>query len=480
VSLKCQCEPKFRSACYGDAEYEHGDGQYCILHLPSDDKKDDFKKASRNKLLFNKALRNKLEQSDFNFRGTFFPSDTPQFKDFKFTADVHFIGATFCEKVDFSGAEFSKGADFEGATFSGTTEFSKAKFSGKLTNFQYARFSILIDFHEAEFSGETYFSRVEFSGLSGLTNLNFLTNFSKAKFNGKIYFTDTEFSIKTYFSGAEFSKEASFRGATFSEMASFRGATFSEMVSFEGATFSEMASFEGATFKEDARFYALKASPSTVLAFSGATMEKPERFSFHTTSLRPSWFVDVDAQKFDFSDVEWFRLPNGDPLVLEDEIKALQPLNVPPDQEKSLRKQSLRKLAKVCGKLMHNAEENRDYPTANEMHYWSMEARREEGWRMLGLTGTLYWMLSGYGARPARTVAWILMVWLVFSGLYWLAGFSSLGQSFIYSLSAVVGKGPRVDSAQDAVVYLLVALQIGLVAILAKLLVAAIRRQFMK
>ena len=93
--------------------------------------------------------------------------------------------------------------------------------------------------------------------------------------------------------------------------------------------------FTGATFKQSVRFHAIKAVPKTALVFSGTTIEKPERISFHRTYLRPSWFVDVDAQKFDFSDVQWFRIPdaavtssldNSDqlkPLTLENEIENL-------------------------------------------------------------------------------------------------------------------------------------------------------------
>lgn len=134
------------------AKYEHGEEQYCILHIPSEDKDDDFKKA----------VQSKLERDDFTFAGVYFPS--------------------------------------------GFTSFSRA--------------------------------------------------------------------------------------------------TFSEVAYFWGTTVSKVVGFSGATFKEKALFYALKAFSRTVLGFNGAIIEKPERISFQTTYLRPSWFVDVDAQKFDFSDVE--------------------------------------------------------------------------------------------------------------------------------------------------------------------------------
>src|SRR5215208_5062752 len=154
--------------------------------------------------------------------------------------------------------------------------------------------------------------------------------------------------------------------------------------SFSNATFEGGTYLDNAIFKEVGKFWSLRTFSQTFLSFRAAVIEKPERLSFHSTVLRPSWFIDVDAQKFDFSDVEWFRLPDGDELELEKEIEALDG-----GSGKVPTPSSLRKLQKACRKLMDNAEENRDYATANEFHYWSMELLRKEGWRELGLIGTL-------------------------------------------------------------------------------------------
>jgi uncharacterized protein YjbI with pentapeptide repeats len=78
-----------------------------VLHLPSEDKKADFRKA----------IGAKLRSKDFDFGGAFFPSGTAQFKDCKFVR-VNFSGATFCGKTDFSEAQFSgQWTDFSGAKF---------------------------------------------------------------------------------------------------------------------------------------------------------------------------------------------------------------------------------------------------------------------------------------------------------------------------------------------------------------------------
>jgi hypothetical protein len=248
------------------------------------------------------------------------------------------------------------------------------------------------------------------------------------------------------FAGAYFPKFAGFRGTTFTEVADFRGATFTEEAVFDGATFSKRAHFYGATFKERAAFYSLQLLSQAAFDFRDATIEKPERISFHTTFLRPNWFVDVDAQKFDFSDVEWFRTSTGERLTLEDEITALERRDIRPPE-------SLRKLTKACRRLMNNAEDNRDYPTANEFHYWSMEAMRKEGWRSLGFIATLYWALSGYGERPRRAFWVLVAIWLTFAALYLLL--ADTAPFWVFSASDV---WQGIDYTRQALVYSLAAL----------------------
>ena len=381
----CQCKDEFRSACYGAAKYEYENKQYCVLHLPSQEKENDFKQAAQNKLM----------QNDFMFAGVYFPRD-----------------------YDFSLVTFRKEADFSAAIFSEEMRFS--------TTFS----------KEANFSGATFSEDADFSGVS-------------------------------------FRGEADFSGATFNE-----DADFSYGFTMVTATFSKRADFREATFKESALFNTLKAFPSTALVFSRATIEKPERISFHTAVLRPSWFVDVDAQKFDFSNVEWFRLPDASesytdqlkPLTLGNEIENLVELENEiyivsrrmlltdqPEESTSwsqdARTRSLRKLTQVCRRLMKHAEESSDYPTANEFHYWSMEAQRKEGLSRLGVIATLYWLLSGYGERPLRAFGVLVGLWLTFATAYLLLADSA--PFWVFSASDV---WQGTDYARQAVVYSLSAL----------------------
>jgi uncharacterized protein YjbI with pentapeptide repeats len=384
---------------------------------------------------FTEAIENKLKKKDFDFRGIHFPTGY----DFRTVLEgtVVFAGATFEGPVAFSPVTFEGKADFSKAIFKGSADFSGAIFMG------------VADFEDAIFHERAFFSYFASEG----------HHFSTA-FGEGAYFIGTTFEAEADFSEAFFDKAATFsrafprksffegayvEEANFGGRADFSGATFKESADFDYATFQDLSDFTGTTFKEEGKFWSLQTSPQIFLSFQGAVIKKPERFSFHSTYLRPSWFVDVDAQKFDFSDVEWFRLPNGEELTLEKEIEALE-------AQDHKRPSSLRKLQKACRQLMNNAEENRDYPTANEFHYWSMElARKEamvvareeglrEGLKRFGLIDALYGALSGYGERPRRAFLVLAGMGTLFAIFYVLVAGSieHVGQAFLYSLAAMV------------------------------------------
>ena len=392
----CQCPDEFRSVCEELPFYAEKEGkQYCVLHFPSKDKEDDFRKAAESK----------LEEEDFDFRGVYFPEATKVLDVFGLLfgfllRNPSFHSATFSGRVDFVGENLDR-ADFSRATFSEEADFSRATFS-KEANFRGATFNKKANFSGATFSERAYFTEATFSER---------VYFTEATFSERTFFRRATFCGVADFEGAIFGGEAEFTWATFREKANFLGATFGGGAYYFDTTFRRMANFTRGTFCERVHFSRLKTFDETTFGFRNVTMEKPEQVSFHTQYLRPSWFVDADAQKVDFSEVEWFRLPGGDKLFLESEIEALKSRGIQPPE-------SLRKLARACKRLMNNAEENRDYPTANEMHYWSMEAQRKEGWSRLGLIATLYWALSGYGVRPLRAFMVLLILSLVFALLF--------------------------------------------------------------
>jgi uncharacterized protein YjbI with pentapeptide repeats len=541
----CEVDARYRSACDGLPFYaEHEGKRFCVLHFPSREKQTDTQ--------YLKVLERKYEDQDFDFAGVYFPSVPNSFVNFVFKEDTSFFGATFGEAVDFSvatftkkvafsGATFNEAADFSGATFnmnahfsgatfseaanfSGATFTKEAYFSGAIfstwAHFFSAAFSEWAEFRGAIFTKEVTFAASTFSGVADFTDVTFnkAADFSKATFSKAAYFVSDNFSGAANFSHATFSEVAHFPVATFSKRADFGGATFNEEGNFSSATFNDVANFSGvflseanfpdaifskqadfrgATFKESAVFRGSGTLPQTLFAFWNVTSEKPERISFHTTHLRPCFFIDVDTQKFDFSDVEWFKLPSGDKVSLEEEIRVLENSDIE-------RLQSLRKLTKACTKLMKNAEDNDEYPLANEFHFWSIDAGRKADWgffknlagrdllnretwlsmvRHFGLITFLYWALSGYGERAARAF-WVLVgICAAFAALYMVFGppkLQHLGQAVVYSLGAVARVNLEPRPTAPGLFQLLVIVEGLLGPLQIALLALAIRRKVMR
>jgi uncharacterized protein YjbI with pentapeptide repeats len=427
----CSCEEKFRSVCEVlPVHYAREGNQYCVLHFPSVD---------IDLAEFRGAIEEKFHKRDFDCRGVYFPGNqsfasflaipsfetSVYFNEAIFEGHADFSGVTFKEKADFSSATFERGARCSRATFEGEASFSGAKFKG--------------NFREA------------------VPTKNTPTDFSSCTFKGYANFSRAGFRHKDY------GRFIHGRSTIAPDAVAFRRVTFERVADFEGAFFLGGADFEGALFKEEGKFSSLIARARAFPRFPEAVIEKPERFSFHSTFLRPSSFVDVDAEKFDFSDVEWFRFPGGGKVTLEKEIETVEARLVG-RLSGDLRPRSLRKLQKACRQLTKNAEENHDYPTANEFHYWSMELARKEAmglfrwmassegtalarWnalrealRRFGLIDALYWALSGYGERPRRAFLVLAGMGTLFAILYVMVAGSieHVGEAFLYSLAAMV------------------------------------------
>jgi hypothetical protein len=208
--------------------------------------------------------------------------------------------------------------------------------------------------------------------------------------------------------------------------------------------------------------------------------------------LCPSWFVYADVRKFNFTNVRWYGLEDELGGTLEDEINTLQ---MRLERHEDVGSSPYALLAKTCRQLMVNAEENREYPLANEFHYWSMDALRKEGWTRLGLIGTLYWALSGYGVRAARAFGVLLSIAVMFAVLYMTVGHHSLqmsrsvgiwqnladaGRAVMYSLGVIARLGPEPIPKQMGLFQILVTVEGILGPLQIALLALAIRRKVMR
>jgi hypothetical protein len=243
--------------------------------------------------------------------------------------------------------------------------------------------------------------------------------------------------------------------------------------------------FTGVTFSEKVTFWGTQRNPvfgpGAWAQFDRARIEKPELLTFNTVLLHPGWFINVDVRKVDFTDVRWYGMPGGPAGTLNEAIDALEQRGI--EAPHTL-------LAQAYRRLSANAEENREYPLANEFHYWSMEALRRQSLRSLGLLGTLCWALSGYGVRPARAYSGLVVTLCSFALLYLIEGcvrveetsllgyLQAVWQAIIYSLTVglnKVGSSGNVDSPQCAFMALIEGV---LGSIQVALLVLALRRKF--
>jgi hypothetical protein len=241
---------------------------------------------------------------------------------------------------------------------------------------------------------------------------------------------------------------------------------------FSEATFKERASFLGTVTNQ------VFDSPQAWVRLDHTRIEKPDLLTFRTVLLRPSWFIKADVRKVDFTDVQWYGMPGGPEGTLDEDIAALTERKV--ESPNAL-------LSQACQRLSANAEENREYPLANEFYYWSMDTLRKEGWRRLGLIRTMYWLLSGYGVRARRAFLVLLGIWAAFTLLYLLVpsspfsefSVSDFGEATVYSLGAIARLNPE-PKPDPGWFQFLVTLEGLLGPLQIGLLLLAIRRQVMR
>ncbi len=343
------------------------------------------------------------------------------------------------------------------------------------------------DFRGVWFPDAVNFSRFQFDAP---------VNFNSAKFIAEAYFNSAKFIAVASFRSAKFSAVAYFNSATFIAEASFRFATFSAEADFDSATFSAKASFYSATFKDFVRFVGSKErqvfGDESSLSLQSARIEKPDRFSFHTLTLRPHWFINVDARKFEFINVDWNLRKN----TTQQELSQLKKKRV---------SSAHRLLSVACRNLAVNAEENHHYEDASRLRFMAMDARGREYWPGFAVwsLGWWYWLASGYGERVWRAFVILLGVWLLFALLYTQVGFLRweprltneqeaaqaqrdvtgaplpFSRTLSYSLAVMALQKPEPRPATYTA-HALVLLETILGPLQAALLALAIRRKFMR
>ena len=252
---------------------------FCLLHS---------RQAQKDKKgVFTEAVKVKLDEEDFDFRGVYFPGPSKRlFISRKFNKNADFKRVTFQSSAGFWLANFIRGASFSWATFDGGADFSEASFEE------------LVSFHRATFKRKAYFSW--------------------AKFKGPVHFTEATFSDDVYFYGAIFLKKISFHGATFQGKAYFGGLRLEEKGERSLEVFS--ADFQG-----------LNLGPEASLIFTDVPLSRVE-------------FSGTDMRKAEFHNVTWARRHGRN--VVYDEI-LLHESEKRPIRERYARVEELYRLLKL-------------------------------------------------------------------------------------------------------------------------------------
>ncbi|HWW74900.1 MAG TPA: pentapeptide repeat-containing protein [Pyrinomonadaceae bacterium] len=344
--------------------------------------------------------------------------------------------------------------------------------------------------------------------------------FNSAVFNGGVSFDHATFDAGATFDAATFAAPANFQYATFVRAAYFKSAVFKSEADFSHAKFRNAADFDDAyfggrvTFVGDGMDRVFDAADGC-LSIRDATIEAPEQFSFRTLRLSPHWFVNVNARRFHFTNVDWKS------YLLPPEKEGTGPTRKRHSADEGRKWRTMRArteliklkgvwsrhamLEEACRNLAVNAEENHRYEDASDFRYLAMDARRLSRWGGFAFwtLGWWYWLASGYGERIGRAFLVLLGVMVIFAALYIRAGFpnwgtktppsqaaaetqpdgsdarSQLPSALLYSAGVMTLQKPEPRPATDAA-QALVILETILGPVQAALLALAIRRKFMR
>lgn len=381
-------------------EFEHEGKLYCLLHYPDNAKSDEFEKI----------IEDRLGKHEYKFQAVWFPRPTKFFHKYDFgNNEVNFTFAHFSARADFWHAVFSNKTSFEFATFENDALFSFASFT-------------VGNFHEVKFHGEAVFYNTRFSELAHFSASNFglgasftfakikhaffseaifsaneseehvlafdyvklneLADFSRVKFPTTTNFSKTTFGSEVLFVGSTF-KEVYFREARFVSDVFFSFAQFENNVLFSDVTFEKSVDFTSSSFLSSVKFLSEK---NNALFLSNATLslehsfaEKPERVSFHTVKLRPSYFVNIDSRKFIFTNIGWENA-DGSCEDVKTEIKNLREREI---------SNYYRLLIITCRQLAENAVENNRLEEASGFRRMAFETewleKKERFWNWINL-----------------------------------------------------------------------------------------------
>jgi len=371
------------------------------------------------------------------------------FHEATFTEEANFKGAKFHDHASFDSAKFSKDAIFYEATFDGISEFSFAKFD-KEANFNLSKFigkahfggnttfTENASFQGVEFNEEAIFNGATFSKRAFFLLARFgkITSFDRVTFQEDVIFHHATFSEGAIFFFVTFGKEASFNFAIFIGEASFAKTIFSRAADFGSTTFNKGGNFSGVLFKEgksnfsfgkffdrslfigskDDKEKNIQIFKNIKVDFRNVVMSPPNAIIFRDADLSQCLFQGTRVDKIEFTNVKWAMIPGKlgysrtgiyDEKISLDSIKSTK-------KSKKKDKENLdwEHIERVYRDLKVNHIETGDHERAGDFHYGEKEVRRRNPSTPLmhRFFLNLYRILSGYGERYLRPLAWAFFV----------------------------------------------------------------------
>ena len=374
---------------------------------------------------------------DADFRGAVF-SGKVTFRDAQFHGSTNFSGANFEGPADFTGAQFLGDVDFSGANFTEPLRFDKIRFAGK-TTFAGTHFRHDAYFSDAEFAGRSDFSQATFHawGLFNKSRFRATVTYRNACFRGSAHFEDVDFTTDADFRGVRFIpfadfQRAQFRGnalfntasiecktlfqqARFSRVADFSDCRFTHPVNFSAAYFAGAASFERVVFLQFVDFKEAELGdsftlsppngaegPSPEIRFESVTLSLPANVRFQNISFEKITLMGTNLRGMWLENPKWPRrglFKSTRRAVVYDEIQKEKP--------------DPQKLAELYRDIRANLKQARTTADLADLFYSEMEVRRKQrrgpNDRLYSLRRycslyTLFWLTSGYGRRPWRSI----------------------------------------------------------------------------
>ena len=304
---------------------------------------------------------------------------------------------------DFGGWVFPGNVDFSSAEFRGEPSFHRATFYGD-ADFNNAVFKRSANLDEAIFNGIASFKRTNVTGRFSLSHSRFdkSASFDQMRVSGSVTFCHTNFNDYFEFNDAdvstirirncEFQSVARFFGAKFHNSAEFRQTRFHRLADFTGCRFGGATSFSFVAFNHSAIFRSIAAQ--SMFALEGSKFDRlPDFVGAH---LIEAPLHDVEFESRQYSEAQAF---NGESPLPE-------------------RWRALRRLA----------QQGHDHERA--LKFWKAEAcarrnQEDKPWHLRFWVGLIYGWVSDFGLSISRPTWTLLVVYLLFCGLYFVSGTNS-------------------------------------------------------